>query len=117
MIFSFVAIGLGFFIRWISVKHLKGEFNSLLRFPNKFVCSGIYAYVRHPCYTGTMFIIAGLCGCTFISVAVTGLTYVFFLDRADREETIMIVKFGQEYVDYIERTDMFIPIKFLKGRR
>ncbi|WP_421725683.1 protein-S-isoprenylcysteine O-methyltransferase [Bauldia sp.] len=79
---------------------------------HKLVDTGLYAYVRHPMYTGFWLLalaqaalltnwIAGLSG-------VVGWGILFFL-RVGREEQLMIETFGDDYRDYMQRTKRVIP--------
>ena len=75
------------------------------------ICSGIYAKVRHPAYTGTLVMVAGIplvfsspIGLLPVSLALPAVLY-----RISVEEKMLKEKFGQEYVDYVESTKMLVP--------
>ena len=78
------------------------------------VRSGIFGYIRHPLYcsllllgTGIMFKQPG----TFQIVA--GIINIFAIYLTARiEEKEMIVRFGDQYIDYMKDTKMFIPFLF-----
>jgi protein-S-isoprenylcysteine O-methyltransferase Ste14 len=83
-----------------------------IREQHKLVCSGPYAFVRHPMYSsfllmglGQAFLlanwIAGLAG-------LVGFAVLFFL-RVDKEERMMLEIFGPQYRTYMERTKRIIP--------
>lgn len=53
----------------------------------------------------------------FIDSFATGLFLMlllvsFLLDRIDREEQSMILTWGKEYLDYMNKTKMFVPFLF-----
>jgi protein-S-isoprenylcysteine O-methyltransferase Ste14 len=74
-------------------------------------CTGLYARVRHPAYTGTLVAVAGIpfifsspIGLLPISLAVAAVLY-----RIKVEERMLTEKFGQEYAEYVNRTKMLVP--------
>lgn len=78
------------------------------------VQSGIYGVIRHPLYASLLYLAWGLFfkspsileGC--LAVVATGFLYA--TARADEAECL--VKFDREYVEYMEKTWMFIPFIF-----
>ena len=92
----------------------RGEAKDHFENTTRLVRSGIYRYIRHPLYcsllllgTGTMFkdpgpiqIIAGIINA--LAVYFTALI----------EEKEMILKFGNQYSEYMKDTKMFIPFLF-----
>ena len=72
---------------------------------------GLYRFVRHPQYVALAIIGLGtsLYWSRFIVVIafVSMLCIYYFLARV--EENVCIVKFGQPYRDYMDRTGMFLP--------
>ena len=89
----------------------KGKSVESLENTTVLVKSGIYHYIRHPLYcslllfgTGIMFKDPG----TFqlIAGAVNIIALIF---TARIEEKEMIKRFGDQYVDYMKETKMFIP--------
>lgn len=82
------------------------------------VTGGIYNYIRHPQYISFMICSLGL---LFLwpryIVAVMFVTMIFaYYLLAKVEERECSIKFGQSYIDYKNRTNMFFPfsIKLLK---
>lgn len=80
---------------------------------HKLIDTGLYAYVRHPMYTGFWLLalaqpcllanwIAGFSG-------IVGWGILYFL-RVGREEALMIETFGDSYRDYMRRTKRVIPL-------
>lgn len=81
---------------------------------SKLINSGVYNYVRHPLYTGILFLLLGLCFLflsplifTFAFVSIFYLPIGIFL-----EEKKLISEFGQQYVDYKKKVKMLIPFIF-----
>ena len=77
---------------------------------------GIFKYIRHPLYLGTILYVTGL---TLIFTRNVGLAFtnmviiVFIVLLAiDIEENNMILWFGKEYLDYKNKTKMLIPFTF-----
>lgn len=78
------------------------------------VTSGIYKYIRHPLYGALIFIGTG-CFFKNPSLLATSLFFVstvFFYATALTEERESILKFGEEYDVYMDRTRMFVPYIF-----
>ena len=98
--------------------------------------SGIYAYVRHPIYTGVYFFIFG--GFTIIIphflfgglspnippllsmleiAAIASLIYImgFLAFVANRESMILMSMFGDEYAQYKKQTHAFLPLRKFKN--
>ena len=73
---------------------------------------GMFKYIRHPIYAGGLMITIGL-ELAFRSLIILSLhTLIFFVifrDRMQREETVLLGKFGTEYQEYITRTKRLIP--------
>jgi protein-S-isoprenylcysteine O-methyltransferase Ste14 len=103
----------GISIRLISRKELKKSFSYMLKVRKDqiLITTGIYRYVRHPAYTGDY--IAQL-GVTMIFSSLYGFVIMLFLIlpfiyRIKIEEKMLISKFGKEYLEYKEKTKIFIP--------
>jgi protein-S-isoprenylcysteine O-methyltransferase Ste14 len=103
----------GISIRLISRKELKKSFSYMLKVRKDqiLITTGIYSYVRHPAYTGDY--IAQL-GVTMIFSSLYGFVIMLFLIlpfiyRIKIEEKMLISKFGKEYLEYKEKTKIFIP--------
>lgn len=76
------------------------------------VTSGIYAYIRHPQYTGLFLITLGMmCEWATIPLILMWPVLLYMYYRlAKREEQDMEKEFGEEYLLYKERTNMFFPL-------
>lgn len=110
---SYLLFTIGFIIRAISVIQMRGNDVWRVSVPKRFICTGIYKYIRHPMYLGGVFMGAGLTQIALHSWLFTfvfsALVFSWAVDRADREETLMIKTFGKDYVEYISTTKMLIP--------
>ncbi|MBN1357703.1 isoprenylcysteine carboxylmethyltransferase family protein [Candidatus Bathyarchaeota archaeon] len=79
--------------------------------PPKLVDSGVYAWVRHPMYLGTLlFCLAFL----FISISLVSIgiwiTFFIFYDRmATYEEQSLIKILGEPYTTYQKRVSKWLP--------
>ncbi len=83
-----------------------------IRDRHRLICDGPYALVRHPMYTSFLLMavgqalllpnwIVGISG--FIGLA------VLVVPRINKEETMMIEVFGEEYISYMGRTKRIVP--------
>lgn len=84
-----------------------------LRKSTKLYTDGIFKFIRHPLYLGTILYITGA---TLIFTQNLGLTFVNFMiinfvimGTIDHEENFMIMWFGEEYIEYMKKTKMLIP--------
>ena len=80
------------------------------------VTSGVYAWTRHPSYMGWFWWSVGtqvlLCN-PISAVAYAVASYVFFRERIEGEERLLLGFFGPEYDAYQQRTGTGIP--FVRG--
>jgi protein-S-isoprenylcysteine O-methyltransferase Ste14 len=81
------------------------------------VTQGIYAYIRHPQYTGFMLITLGMIAewATLPLLVMWPILLIVYYRLARREEHDMETEFGDAYRAYKARTGMFLPRLF--GRR
>lgn len=79
----------------------------------RLVESGPFALVRHPMYSGGVFIAFGwaLCACSWLTVADSFLLFVFLDVKSRREERWLEEKFPG-YRDYKRRVARFIPFVY-----
>lgn len=74
------------------------------------VTSGVYAYIRHPIYTG---LCLALIGGELVAQSYLFLAFVFLFaagyKQARQEEKLLIAHFGSTYKNYMKRTKMFLP--------
>ena len=78
------------------------------------VTEGIYRFIRHPQYTGFMLVTFGMLldWATIPMLIMWPVMAVLYYRLAKKEEGEMIAEFGQQYVDYRQRTGMFLPRLF-----
>ena len=76
---------------------------------------GIYAFVRHPIYTGIVIggIGWGLVSLNAVRILVAGLLLLLFFFKARYEEGLLSQQY-QAYNDYKKRTGMFFPKSFIR---
>ena len=75
------------------------------------VTDGIYAYARHPQYTGLVLIIIGFLvqWPTLLTVVMAPILLYAYAHLAKQEEQKAHVEFGNKYMDYIRKTPAFFP--------
>jgi protein-S-isoprenylcysteine O-methyltransferase Ste14 len=78
------------------------------------VTCGPYRWVRHPFYVTAALLMASV---TILTanwlIGATSLVVLALLAmRTPREEAMLIVRFGQQYRDYMARTGRFVPRRF-----
>ncbi len=94
----------GFIIMWKGWRLIHGAKGGL-------VTGGPYAYVRHPQYSGLFLAMTGMLiqWPTIITVLMFPVLVYVYYRLAKREENEMIMMFGDEYRNYMEKTPMFVP--------
>jgi protein-S-isoprenylcysteine O-methyltransferase Ste14 len=88
----------------------EGSFEATTRL----VTEGIYRYIRHPLYASLLYLAWGiffkspslLDGC----IATVATAFLYATARADENECL--IKFGNEYAEYMKGTKRFIPFVF-----
>lgn len=107
MLFGYALLffGIGLFMQgWRELYRAKKQ--------NRLVTDGLYAYVRHPQYTG---LLVGLFGegvihwPTVFSITVYPIIVVAYVMLALREERQVLKEFGEEYRVYAARVPRFFP--------
>jgi len=109
-----VLIILGILIRWIAILTLKRQFtvDVAITRDHRLVMEGIYHYVRHPAYAGTLLSFLGL---ALVFANYLSLLIVFapvcsaFIYRIHVEEKVLSDRFGKEYADYCASTKRLVP--------
>jgi protein-S-isoprenylcysteine O-methyltransferase Ste14 len=78
------------------------------------VTDGIYAYIRHPQYTGFILITLGLLvhWATIPLLIMWPILMLLYYRLAKREEKDMEKEFGTPYVEYKKKTSMFFPSRW-----
>jgi len=103
---SIILIAAGVTVRLVGMFTLKENFSLTLKEPGRIVTSGIYRYIRHPCYAGSIMCLVGIAMLS-ATVAVIFLSAWFFLARIKEEEKILGT--NQGYREYARKTGMFLP--------
>jgi len=77
--------------------------------PGDLVTRGIYRRVRHPIYTGVMFIVCGAAAVTadVLSIPVAAVTLVSLPVQARLEEEFLAGRHGEVYAEYRQNTRRF----------
>lgn len=84
----------------------------IIRNNHTLVTSGLYKYIRHPMYAGSLFGVIGFglvtqSPLTFLITLI--LHFVIYNQRSNYEEKILIEHFGDKYLEYASKTKKFIP--------
>ncbi len=76
--------------------------------------TGIYAYLRHPRYAGSMLAVLGAClvAGTRVVWIVGGVWWLLLLTMIRLEERELGARFGAAFVDYRRRVPAFLPFRF-----
>jgi protein-S-isoprenylcysteine O-methyltransferase Ste14 len=107
----------GVILRFAAVGQLGRNFtvDVTIRSHHELKQSGLYHYVRHPAYLGSLLSFAGL-GLSlnnWISLAVCiVIPLAVFLYRMQIEEKVLEMRFGKQYREYMAKTKRLIPYLF-----
>lgn len=109
-----VLIFIGILLRLTVIRSLGRYFTAdvTIRQTHKLKTDGFYSYVRHPTYLFSLvsFIGFGISLNDWLSLALISFVMIFaFLNRIKVEEKTLIEHFGNEYMDYKNRTCRLIP--------
>eukprot|EP00761_Pharyngomonas_kirbyi_P013385 gb/GECH01013414.1/.p1 GENE.gb/GECH01013414.1/~~gb/GECH01013414.1/.p1 ORF type:complete len:190 (+),score=25.51 gb/GECH01013414.1/:1-570(+) len=114
--FGAIAMLTGDIIRKIAMITAKQSFTHQIRTRRSeshiLITHGIYRYIRHPGYFG--WFIWSISGQILLGNPITGSvaaiwSWLFFKERINYEEKLLISFFGQSYVRYRDRTPTRIP--------
>jgi protein-S-isoprenylcysteine O-methyltransferase Ste14 len=75
------------------------------------VTKGIYGFIRHPLYASLLYLTWGIFfkSPSLMDSCLAVVSTAFIVATAHSDEAECLVKFGQEYRNYIKRTKMFVP--------
>jgi protein-S-isoprenylcysteine O-methyltransferase Ste14 len=76
------------------------------------VTSGPYRFVRHPIYTGMLFMLVGTSLVYPLGAVPSAAFIAYFIFSASREERDMVRQFPDTYPGYRQRSKMLIPFVF-----
>jgi len=105
---------IGIVIRWIAILTLRKYFttNVVIQSDHRIIKSGIYKFVRHPSYSGSIVSFCGLgfalCNWISLIVLVVPIT-IAFAKRIKVEECALEGAFGEEYVQYRKSSWYLFP--------
>jgi protein-S-isoprenylcysteine O-methyltransferase Ste14 len=104
----------GLLVRWFAIFQLRKYFtvNVAIREDQQLIQKGLYRYLRHPSYSGSLLSFLGLAlafndWLTFLIIFFPIL--LAFLYRISVEETELRKTFGENYVTYAHRTKKLFP--------
>jgi protein-S-isoprenylcysteine O-methyltransferase Ste14 len=105
----FMLIGVGLII--LGWKAIHRDYWSKAAGEGQLVTHGIYAYIRHPQYTGFLLITLGMLldWATLPLLIMWPMLVILYYHLARREEADMAQEFGAPYEAYRRRTSMFLP--------
>jgi protein-S-isoprenylcysteine O-methyltransferase Ste14 len=115
--YNYIGVGLFFLGGLLRVYARKAldrffTFDVIIQKGHKLVTKGVYRFMRHPGYLGMLFMLVGLA--LALSSLYGGLAILIFyipalLYRISAEEDLLIKAFGQEYLNYMQKTKKLIP--------
>ena len=82
---------------------------------HQLITRGIYKYVRHPIYGGSIIGLIGFGLVTqsiLVSISIFVLYFKILNDRAKYEEKILADEFGDEYIEYMKNSKKLIPFVY-----
>ena len=112
----------GISLLWLAHYHLGKSFHSfvVLKEEQALVEGGPYRFIRHPIYTAYFmnYIGGGLLASNWVLAIIPVVFFGLFIAlRIDGEEKVMVEKFGDKYVHYMEHTGRFLPrINYISQR-
>lgn len=105
---------IGVWLLWRSHKDLGRQFSATLEVKemHALVTNGVYKRIRHPMYTAAFLV--SFSQMLLLGNWVVGSSFLLaflslYLVRIDNEERMMLDHFGQEYADYMKRTNRLFP--------
>lgn len=110
---SMIAVGL--FIRFSAILTAGKSFNHVIQddsHGNKLITHGVYKYIRHPGYFGFYVFAIGTQLMLKNIISTVGFIIVlwhFFSDRIYYEEMTLVRMYGNDYVQYRDKTPTWIP--------
>jgi protein-S-isoprenylcysteine O-methyltransferase Ste14 len=104
----------GLVTRWIAIYSLKHQFtvDVAITTDHRIVSEGIYRFVRHPAYSGSLlsFLGLGLYFANYLTILIIVIPITSaFLYRIHVEERVLIDTFGDKYIHYCASTKRLIP--------
>jgi protein-S-isoprenylcysteine O-methyltransferase Ste14 len=112
-IISWILLILSAFFAVVGIVILKRKGKPGANFENTTVLvkTGLYGYIRHPLYLSLFLLGSGVMfkdpGALQLILGIINFAAICFTSRIEEKE--MIAKFGDEYIEYMKETRMFIP--------
>jgi len=116
-----ISLGIAIFLIWsgagISVLSLKSYTFSFWfsdTAHTKLIKQGLNAWVRHPLYLGTLFVLIGffLFSPNYKNLLFVVISILYLIIGSLLEEQKLLKNYGKEYAEYRESVDMLIPFVF-----
>lgn len=77
---------------------------------HELITTGPYRYIRHPSYMGYFLMFTGLLLAWLnVAAAIPLIAIPGYLEVAGVEEELLVARFGEKYMKYMETTGRFIP--------
>lgn len=115
-IISWILLILSFLFAIVGFQTLysKGKPKDQMEDTSRLITTSLYKYIRHPMYLSLILLGFGVLAKDFgyMQWIFTVINLVALILTAKIEEKEMIIKFGDDYVEYIKKTKMFIPFVF-----
>jgi len=117
LLIAIAVIWAGLGLRFWSIITLGRYFRTVVTIQDgqRVIDLGPYEYIRHPCYLGSIIIFAGI-GLGFGNwigfAAMFVIPFITFILRMYVEEKVMTSSFGNEYLNYMNRTHKLIPFLY-----
>lgn len=104
----------GIVFRITAIRSLDRAFSSTLQIKEgqNLITEGLYSKFRHPSYTGAWILMLGdaLLFQSYIGLGILGIgMFIVYLKRIKEEEEMLLLEFGEDYEQYMERTWKFLP--------
>jgi protein-S-isoprenylcysteine O-methyltransferase Ste14 len=117
MVFTFIALLIGFLLRWWSIRTLGQYFtvNVASHKVHRLVTDGPYALIRHPSYTGLLleFLALALTFQNALSLCIILLpAFIALLQRILIGERLLEDTLGDEYRSYRHQTCVLFPFLY-----
>lgn len=104
----------GILVQSIAMIQLKGAYTVRLgvKPEQKLVTGGLYRIVRHPGYLSYLMSLSGigLAMGSLLTFLLLIIVVIFLIKRIDEEEKMLIIEFGEKYLEYMKRTKRLIPM-------
>jgi len=114
-----IGMPIGLIITGIGLLLVIAGWRPIYKAKEELVTKGVYIYLRHPQYLGFILITLGwlIHWPTIPTAAMWPILVVMYYMLAKKEEKEMKNRFGDKYLQYIEKVPMFIPRVFNKDKQ